>query len=77
MLGAQPLILSTVGQLLNLIIYYRLWMDGQKETHEGMKVDRYPNVHEQEDGTIFAVCATGTSSRLENLAISHEYNNEQ
>ena len=52
-------------------------MDGQKETHEGMKVDRYPNVHEQEDGTIFAVCATGTSSRLENLAISHEYNNEQ
>jgi len=41
----------------------RLWMDGQKETVEGMKVDRYPSVHEQEDGTIFAVCATGTSSR--------------
>jgi signaling intermediate in Toll pathway protein len=43
--------------------YIRLWMDGQKETKEELKLDRYPTIHEQEDGTIFAVCATGTSSR--------------
>jgi len=43
--------------------HIRLWMDGVKEKKEELKVNRYPTVHEQEDGTIYAVCATGTSSR--------------
>lgn len=30
---------------------------------ENGAVVRQPSVHEQEDGTIFAMCATGTSSR--------------
>jgi len=37
------------------------WMDG--EAAPGGTVAREPTVHEQEDGTILAVCATGTSSR--------------
>eukprot|EP00088_Acartia_fossae_P000659 TRINITY_DN10264_c0_g1_i1.p1 TRINITY_DN10264_c0_g1~~TRINITY_DN10264_c0_g1_i1.p1 ORF type:complete len:418 (+),score=81.81 TRINITY_DN10264_c0_g1_i1:39-1292(+) len=41
----------------------RMWMDGEKEKHEGRQLNRYPSVHEQEDGVIYAVCATGTSSR--------------
>jgi len=38
----------------------RLWMDGVKGSDA---MERYPTVHEQEDGTILAVAATGTSSR--------------
>jgi signaling intermediate in Toll pathway protein len=30
---------------------------------ENQALVRHPSVHEQEDGTIFAICATGTSSR--------------
>ena len=37
------------------------WMDGEKAP--GGTVARLPSVHEQEDGTILAVCATGSSSR--------------
>jgi len=37
------------------------WMDGDKAP--GGTVSRVPGVHEQEDGTIIAVCATGSSSR--------------
>ena len=36
-------------------------MDGEKAP--GGTVARLPSVHEQEDGTILAVCATGSSSR--------------
>ena len=36
------------------------WMDGEKAP--GGTVARLPSVHEQEDGTILAVCATGSSS---------------
>ena len=36
-------------------------MDGEKDTVS--KLERYPTVHEQPDGTILAVAATGTSSR--------------
>ena len=36
-------------------------MDGEKAP--GGTVSRLPSVHEQEDGTILAVCATGSSSR--------------
>lgn len=39
----------------------RLWMDGVKGKDTSLV--RYPTVHEQEDGTILAVAATGTSSR--------------
>jgi len=39
----------------------RMWMDGEKDTVS--KLERYPTVHEQPDGTILAVAATGTSSR--------------
>ena len=40
----------------------RLWMYGEKDPKlEGLLPE--PNDHEQEDGTILAVCATGTSSR--------------
>jgi len=37
-------------------------MDGVKPKTPSALV-RLPGVHEQEDGTILAVCATGTSSR--------------
>jgi len=37
------------------------WMDG--EAAVGGTVAALPSVHEQEDGTILAVCATGSSSR--------------
>merc|ERR1719228_3179558 len=37
------------------------WMDGEKS--KAGTVVKEPSVHEQEDGTILAVCATGTSSR--------------
>jgi len=37
------------------------WMDGDKSP--AGTVVRVPSVHEQEDGTILAVCATGSSSR--------------
>ena len=36
-------------------------MDGERAP--GGTVARLPSVHEQEDGTILAVCATGSSSR--------------
>jgi len=47
----------------NDIDQIRRWMDGEKGNKDVGDVDRYPTCHEQEDGTIFAVCATGTSSR--------------
>jgi len=37
------------------------WMDGEKSP--AGTVVKVPSVHEQEDGTILAVCATGSSSR--------------
>jgi len=37
------------------------WMDGEKSP--AGTVMKMPGVHEQEDGTILAVCASGTSSR--------------
>ena len=51
------------------------WMDGEKAP--GGTVARLPSVHEQEDGTILAVCATGSSSRdsllswIRRLEVSH------
>lgn len=36
-------------------------MDGEKAPYG--TVSRLPTVHEQEDGTILAVCASGSSSR--------------
>jgi len=36
------------------------WMHGQNYAHDLVEL---PNVHEQEDGDIFACCATGTSSK--------------
>merc|ERR1712059_21992 len=37
------------------------WMDGEKSP--AGTVAKIPGVHEQEDGTILAICATGSSSR--------------
>lgn len=34
-----------------------------EDSTENQALVRQPSVHEQEDGTIFAMCATGTSSR--------------
>jgi signaling intermediate in Toll pathway protein len=34
-----------------------------EDPNENQTLVRQPSVHEQEDGTIFAMCATGTSSR--------------
>jgi signaling intermediate in Toll pathway protein len=34
-----------------------------EDSTENQAVVRRPSVHEQDDGTIFAMCATGTSSR--------------
>jgi hypothetical protein len=42
-------------------------MDGVKPKTPSALV-RLPGVHEQEDGTILAVCATGTSSRYANVS---------
>ena len=38
-----------------------LWVSGEKS--KAGTVVKEPSVHEQEDGTILAVCASGTSSR--------------
>lgn len=40
---------------------YKMWMYGEKDPD--VSVERIPTVHEMEDGTILAVCATGTSSK--------------
>lgn len=41
----------------------RRWMDGVKPKNPSTGLARRLSVHEQEDGTVLAVCATGTSSR--------------
>merc|ERR1719471_1570750 len=38
-----------------------LWVSGERS--KAGTVVKEPSVHEQEDGTILAICATGTSSR--------------
>ena len=37
------------------------WMDGERSAAGTVVVE--PSLHQQEDGTMLAVCATGTSSR--------------
>ena len=37
------------------------WMDGERSAAGTVVVE--PSIHQQEDGTMLAVCATGTSSR--------------
>merc|ERR1711872_510994 len=42
----------------------KFWFEGKSEEPEEDKgIQPIPSVHEQEDGIILAVCATGTSSR--------------
>jgi len=56
-LPAPPPITEDENDLRNI----RMWMEGEKDKVN--KLDQYPTVHEQPDGTILAVAATGTSSR--------------
>ncbi|XP_071528590.1 evolutionarily conserved signaling intermediate in Toll pathway, mitochondrial [Panulirus ornatus] len=41
----------------------KLWFTGEIEPEEDKFMIQPPSVHEQEDGTILAICATGTSNR--------------
>merc|ERR1712179_461977 len=56
-LPASPPITDVADDLNRL----RNWAAWEKDKE--VKLDRLPTVHEQEDGTILAIAATGTSSR--------------